>query len=428
MKPLLSEHANVEFDCNAERSWLTLAAIILPAAFLTQFDRQAMVVLAPMMQAEFHLDLVSITQVLSAMALCYAICQIPSAWLAARLGAALTIGFCVIAWSMAVFSTAFAVGPVSLGVLRGALGAAQAPDWVASIMLLKTDVPIRFRSRGSAALFGAGYLGKLLSGPIATQVAIRHGWRFPLLAFGGTGIILGAIMVLAVKRSRHAFTRALPSQVIPMRTLFVNFKQLQFHLLAAAYFFFSGVQSFVVVMLPLYLRSQRHSSMAEIGWITTGPYLALCFALFTAGILSDAVYQRTGSLFAARVPLGILASVGSGICFAIGISMHRTSALVGCLCGGMVFVGIGQVVLWAIIQDATADTSGYLAAWIQVFVWLGLWLGPVMIAKLVEVNSGHWASIRFVLLALSAAAAACLFVAQRRIYSAVLQGSMRSSE
>ena len=380
-----------------------------------------MVVLAPMMQAEFQLDLVSITQVLSAMALCYAICQIPSAWLAARLGPALTIGLCVIAWSLAVFSTAFAVGPMSLLVLRVALGAAQAPDWVASIMLLKVGVPTRFRSRGAAALFGAGYLGKLLSGPIATQIAIRHGWRFPFLAFGAIGVIFGAIIALAVKQSRHTFTRALPSQKVPTRMLFDGFKRPQVHLLAAAYFFFSGMQSFVVVMLPLYLRSQRHSSMADIGWLTTGPYLALYFALFTAGILSDAVYQKTGSLFAARVPLGIMALVGSGVCFAIGISMHQTSVLIGSLCGGMAFVGIGQVVLWAIIQDATTDTSGYLAAWIQVFVWLGLWLGPVMIAKLVEVNSGQWGSIRFALLALSAAAAACLFVAQRSIYSAGLR-------
>jgi len=82
----------------------------------------------------------------------------------------------------------------------------------------------------------------------------------------------------------------------------------------------------------------------------------------------------------------------------------------------MMFVGIGQVVFWAIIQDATEDASGYLAAWVQVFVWLGLWLGPVIIANVVAAHDGNWANVRILLLAFSFAAGASLLIAQLSLY------------
>jgi ACS family glucarate transporter-like MFS transporter len=404
-----------------------LAAIILPAAFLMQFDRQAMVVLAPMIQSEFHLDLLTITQVLSAMAVCYALCQIPSAWFAGRIGPALTIGLCVIGWSVALFSTAFAIGPVSLLFLRGALGIVQAPEWVASVMLLKSEVPVRLRSRATAALFGAGYLGKFFSGPVSTQIASHRGWRFSFLIFGAIGLAFGAFITFVVKRSRYSRPHSLPDKTLPIGRLFEDLKQSRFHLLAIAYLCFSGVQSFVVVMLPLYLRSQRHSSLIEIGWLASAPYVVLYLALVMAGVLSDAIYQRTSSLFVARIPLAVLALLGSGACFAAGISMHETWSLIAFLCGGMVFVGIGQVVLWAIIQDATADASGYLSAWVQVFVWLGLWLVPVLMAKVVAANGGGWANVRILLLGLSGVGAACLLVAERSACTAGHKGQMRTA-
>ena len=117
-------------------SWKGVAAFILPAAFLMHFDKHVFVVLSPMIRAEFQLGIVDVTAILSATSWCYAAFQLPGAWVARRFGPRPTMGVCLLLWSTVMLVTPLAAAPAAFVLLRGVLGALQAPDWSSSMMIL----------------------------------------------------------------------------------------------------------------------------------------------------------------------------------------------------------------------------------------------------------------------------------------------------
>lgn len=74
--------------------------------------------------------------------------------------------------------------------------------------------------------------------------------------------------------------------------------------------------------------------------------------------MSDAILKRTSWLFQARVPAGIVAMVGSGTCFALGMSADHVATLMGWTCAGMSLVGLEQVVLWSLVQETPGGAEG----------------------------------------------------------------------
>jgi MFS family permease len=374
-------------------------------------DKQIMVVLAPMIQKEFDLDLVTMTQILAVTAWSYAMFQVPGAWLAARLGPLLTLGLCVFGWSLVVLVTPIAIGSMSLLLLRAMMGALQAPDWFSSVLILEREVPVRLRSRGSAALLGAAYFGAFVSGPMMAVIASHWGWRACFLIVGAIGVFFGIGLLLHAGSSRLRSPAKAKRRDGAGRRLTDTMKHSRIHALATTYLLFSGVQSFVYVLLPSYLAHDRHTALIETGWLSSAPFVALYLAVVTGGILSDAIFKWTRSLFIARVPVGAVAMIGSGACFAIGMSMNGITPMMLFTCAGMAFVGIGQVVLWSTIQDATPDQDAFATAWVQVLGAVGLGLVPLIAAKMVA-TSGDWGVVRFLLLALGIGAAACLCMAQ----------------
>ncbi len=404
----LSAVEQAKTNMGARAPWLKLALTIMPAAFLMQMGKQGFVVLAPLIQRELNIDLVTTAKILAVTAWSYAAFQIPGAWLAARLGPLLTLGLCVLVWSCAVVITPLAIGPMSLMFLRGSMRAMQAPDWLSSVMILEQEVPVSLRSRGSGALLAAAYFGIVLTGPLAVGVTSHLGWRACFQLLGAIGCAFGIGLLLYV---RFSPTTTKPKEDRRSLGLAETMKDLRIHALAFTYLSFSAVQSFVYVMLPLYLAHDRHTSLSHIGWLSSAPFVTLYLAVVTAGFLSDALWRRFRSLFVARALLGGLAVLCSGTCFAVGMSLNRTTAMMVLTCAGMAFVGIGDVALWSAVQDTQPGAGGFKTAWVQILGAVGFGLAPLIAAKMVA-SSGRWDEVRFLLLASGVVAAASLITAQ----------------
>ena len=397
-------------DRAARGPWLGISATLLPAAFLMRVDKQAMVLLAPTIQQEFDLDLQSMTAILAAATWSYAAFQVPGAWLASRLGPLIVIGLCSAVWSMVILTTPLATGPIGLASLRGLLGAAQAPDWLSSLMILERVLPLGARSRGSAALLAAEYLGALLSGPALAAIAAREGWRGCFHAIGAAGLIFGLGLTAYAFATRRSFAGSDPCRPVGADVA-TGIARLRACALAATYLFFSGVQSFVYVMLPLYLSGARRVTLPETGWLDSAPFAALYAAVLVGGPLSDALLRRTGSVCLVRVVVGGAAMTGSGVCFALGISAEGTASLTVLVCAGMALVGFGQVALWSAVQDMLPIGGAHLAASVQMLGAAGAGLVPLLAARLVA-TTGDWGGVRLLLIALGVAAAVSLGLAK----------------
>jgi hypothetical protein len=119
---------------------------------------------------------------------------------------------------------------------------------------------------------------------------------------------------------------------------------------------------------------------------------------------SDAILKWTGLIFLARVPVGGFAMILASVCFVAGMAMASTPALMILVSLGMAFVGIGQVIMWTAVQDASSGAGGFVTAWVQVLGATGLGLGSLAAAKLVSLF-GDWSMVAPLLLRQASASA-----------------------
>jgi sugar phosphate permease len=181
------------------------------------------------------------------------------------------------------------------------------------------------------------------------------------------------------------------------------------HSIALICFFFYGVQSFVYVLLPMYLVDVRGTSLTAVGWLASIPLLALIMAVLSTGFISDAILRRTGSLILARVPAGMIAMTGSATCFSFAISAGSVGGTMGWTCAGMTLVGVGQVILWAQVQDFSDGTGYSMTAWVQIHGAVGSAFTANAAAYAVKLTHG-WNAVGLVLLVAGIGASMCLLL------------------
>ncbi|MGK2911851.1 MAG: MFS transporter [Sphingobium sp.] len=383
-------------------SWGILFGALMPLAFLMQIDKQAMVVLAPLIQRQYGFDLVTMTEIIAATVWSYAIFQFPGAWLAEKVGPYKVIGFCCLLWSLIVIVSPLSSLAWMFFLCRFAMGLAQAPDWTSSIMIIRRSFPLRQRSRASALLLGGLYAGTLVAGPLSVAIASRWSWQACFYLYGAAGAAFGLGLILflpkthvTAKTTDKEPTRPKPTSMTTRQV----FASRQVYALGLSYFFLVGVQSAFFTLVPLYMIGDRKMSFATMGWLSSAPFLTLYISVLASGFLADTIMRRTGSVWMARVPLGVAAMIGSVSAFAFALSMESIALMMLFLCLGSFMVGMGQVSVWSSVQDVSPEGGGIIAAATQLFGHLALGAVPLAAAYLVQA-SGSWDDIRLLIVGL----------------------------
>lgn len=139
----------------------------------------------------------------------YALFEVPSNVILARVGARRWIARIMITWGVVSGAMAFATGPVSFLVLRFLLGVAEAGFFPGIIFYLTTWFPARYRGRVISALFLAvpvsNALASVVSGAILGMDGILgvRGWQWVFMIEAIPAILL-AFVVLRLLTDRPA--------------------------------------------------------------------------------------------------------------------------------------------------------------------------------------------------------------------------------
>src|SRR3984957_19458531 len=148
----------------------------------------------------------------SAWYLCYALMQLPSGWLADRIGSRRGLAILSVAWSLATLLCAFATDFLSLLLLWSAMGAAQAGVFPCAVKALGQIFPETERARATgllgsgmtiggalAPVLAAVFLGSLL--PLANALSLDR-WRLLLAAYALPGILwmVAFVMLISVRK------------------------------------------------------------------------------------------------------------------------------------------------------------------------------------------------------------------------------------
>lgn len=369
----------------------------------------------------------------------YALFEVPSNLILARMGARRWIARIMISWGVLASAMMFVRGPVSLNVLRFLLGVAEAGFFPGIIFYLSSWYPAEERARAVARFMSALPVSLVVGAPLAAAClrldgrAGLAGWQWLFLLEGLPAVALGVLVLRylpdgpaqarwlsdaqrAWLAQRLADDRAVPATAHAGRRPGAHGDGLR-ALLRAEVWWLSiadvGIATGLyglTLWLPLMLQQGTGLSDSGVAWVLAVPYGIATVTMLLAATRSDRSGER---LLWVAVPTAV-----AGAAF-------LASSQVGPV-GGMVALTVAAAAIlsvfppfWAlatgVLRGSTASAAGI--ALINAMGNLGGFVAPYVVGALRQSSGGFAAGLVF--LAVVAFLSSLLLVAFRRRFTPV---------
>jgi MFS family permease len=345
---------------SAPTSPLWLVLLMALGMFINYADRGNLGTVGSLVQSDLNLTATKFGLLGSAFYVTYVIAQFPAGWLADRYGAKLILFIGAAIWSLTTLLTGFAVGFISLLLLRLLLGVGESVGFTTTSKLIATSVPGEHVALANGVL-GCGYLiGPAFGTLIGGMMMSRVGWRPVFFVFGACSmlwlILWSRVRVAEVTQKTEAATGVVPTvgQILRERGLW-----------GAALGHFCGNYNFYFILywLPTYLVDARHFATDKMAWIASSAYAVNSAAALLAGWAIDRWVRRGGSrTFANKLPMG-LAHVTGIVCMA-GIVVLPDNLSIASLFIYEIFLGFSSPGYFSIPQIMGGPTAA--ARWVGV--------------------------------------------------------------
>lgn len=251
---------------------------------------------------------------------CYGLGQLPSGWLADRIGSRRALAILSVVWSLATLLSACAVDFVSLLVLWGLMGAAQAGAFPCAAKTLGQIFPETERARATGLLASGMTIGGALApvlaavileslSPAADALGIDR-WRLLLAAYAIPGILwtLAFLSMISVRKLPASEASGPVRAAVDWSKMLTS---VDLALLCGQQFFRAAGMVFFLTWFPTFLQKTRDVSLLNSGILTTLAGVGGVFGSLTGGFFSDWLLQQTGN---ARLSRQGIAVVGMTSC------------------------------------------------------------------------------------------------------------------
>lgn len=424
-------HEPLATDPFAAPTWVRhqVVADLCVAAIIAYVGRNCLGVATSRVQNELGISTVAMGWVMGAFFWSYALGQIPAGWVGQLLGTRRALACYATAWSLACATLGLATGFWTLVLAQLLFGFAQAgifPCAAATISKWTTTANRSFAtgvlagSQSAGGALGNALAGVLLSGMLMAWTFPPISWRWVFVLYAVPGILWAANFfrwfrdrpeehprvndaelalirtddVLRSKQTSQAHVRTPWGQVLGNFDMWMIFGQQFFR--AAGYIFFA-------TWFPTFLKQTRGVTLAQSGYLTAIPLLAVVFGSPCGGLVVDAIWKRTASRRASRQAVAIFALLSCATC--IGTAYFVSDALLAVLLisAGSFLAGMGGPCGYT----ATIDKSGAHVAPIfgamNMAGNIGAALCPVVVAWIAKLTNWNAVLVFFAAIYLSAA-------------------------
>jgi MFS family permease len=396
--------------------YFVLAFLTLCAA-IAYVQRAAMSV--PASEIATHLQFSNMARdmgwVQSAWYFSYGLMQIPSGWLADRYGSRRTLAFLSVLWSLATLLSAFATGFVSLLVLWGLMGAAQAGAFPCAAKAMGQIFPDTERARATGILASGMSIGGALA-PVLTAVMMNaltplagslhvERWRLLLATYSIPGVLWTIVFLIFISARALPATKAnsnQPAQIDWRRLLSSG----SMSLLCLQQFFRAAGMVFFLTWFPTFLLKTRDVTLLGSGVLTTVAGIGGVIGSLTGGFFSDWLLQRTGN---ARLSRQGIAVVGMATCSLLIVSSYfvtNVNASIALISLGAFFATFGGVSGYTVAIQFGGRYVATVFSTMNMWGNLGAALFPLIAGWLVA-STGNWNLILFLFAGIMAIDAVC---------------------
>jgi MFS family permease len=350
----------------------------------------------------------------------YGLMQIPSGWLADRLGSRRALAIFSVVWSLATLLTALVTDFVSLLVMWSLMGAAQAGAFPCAAKALGRIFPETERARATGLLASGMTLGGAIA-PVMTAMILQSltawadawgidRWRLLLGAYAVPGILWTAVFLGLVS------LRKLPAGAKPSASntsaanVPVDWSRLlrswPLGLLCAQQFFRAAGMVFFMTWFPTFLQKTRDVTLLGSGVLTTVAGIGGVVGSLTGGFFSDWLLLRTGNKRLSRQGIAV---VGMGLCSLLIVASYFVSDVqqsIALITLGAFCATFGGVSGYTVAISFGGRQVATVFSTMNMFGNLGAALFPLTAGWLVA-QTGNWNLILFLFAGVMAIDALC---------------------
>lgn len=331
-----------------------LVALCFFASFIAYTDRVNISVAAVAMQEDLGWSQTQKGLVLSSFFVGYMLFMYASGALAKRYGGRNVLGWAVVAWSAFTLLTPVAAA-VSIPLLiatRILMGVGEAAIFPASVELYSRWIPVTERTRAMAKLLSGIPMGTVV-GLVATGWIVgRWHWSMAFYSFGVLGLVWGVVWFARIANDPASDRRIAE----PERAMLGRMKEessardtLPFgHLLrvpavwamVAAQFATTWTLYVLISWLPSYFREAQGLSIANSGFFSAAPWLAMFVVTNLGATISDRMISRGTSLTSTRKLMQCTGLVVSAAFLLVARDIDSPELALALMCGAAGALGL----------------------------------------------------------------------------------------
>jgi MFS family permease len=380
------------------RARYAVVGFALSMMAIAYLDRVCISIAAPSIQRDLALSDTQMAYVFSAFTLAYALFEVPSGWLADRLGARWMLARIVVWWSVMTAATGLATGFLSLLALRLLFGMGEAGALPSTSRAFARWLPARERGSCFGLTIMAGALGGALAQPLVAHLVETVSWRWSFPIFGIAGLVWASAWFAWFRDDPHTHRQVNGAELAligadpPVARPPVPWRAILRHrgLLALCLMYGGAIYGwyFYLTWLPTYLLRARGFELRSVGWLAALPLLAIAFGVFAGGWLSDLLCRRLGPSPGRRLP-GLVGLPAAALCViaAVETPVPQTATYLLTAAAGLAALGVAPA--WAVCLEIGGLHTGVLSGLMNTFGNLGGVLSPLVVGWCLDAG-GSW--------------------------------------
>lgn len=343
-EPALSAPATKTAQKPTNYRWIIIGLAFL-ITLINYLDRSAIAYAREPLFKEFGFDDADYGRIAGAFGIGYMIMTTGGGILVDKWGSRRVWSGAAVLWSMCTALMGICSSLPIFFTVRTLLGISEGPHFPALTRVVADWLPTAERARSTAIGLCAVPLASAIGAPVITQLILHFGWKAMFVILGVAGIIWAVIWVLMYRDYPEHSKEVNDAELRIIRGVYKSEVEVEIdrnrkltdmkaHELSLgkttwkflftnkslvannfAFFAFGYLLFFGVTWLPGYFQKTYNMHLAHLGEILVVPWVTAAAMLFAAGHISDWLWNKTGSMMAARTHMIWICQLLSGLCF-----------------------------------------------------------------------------------------------------------------
>lgn len=335
---------------------------------INYLDRSALSIAATNISGEFALSNAEMGIIFSSFSLGYALFNVVGGMAADKFGPKDTLLIAVVVWSLFSGALIFAVGFISILIIRVIFGMSEGPLQTTANKTIDMWYPDDKKTSMMGITSSGTPLGAAISGPIVGYLTVLYGWRVSFIVITIIGLIWAVFWFKLVdKKPQEKIAEGQENVVKKVSTTKIRVAlKRSFYLknptiifTALGFFAYTYILFFFLSWLPVYLTNGLGIGLEEVGLINLIPWTLGFLALAGGGICADKITgmkKWKDPIF----PKKMIISIGlliSGIAAIVVANITDFTTIIIMIAISVVAMYFTGGIFWGIINDIVDSSN-----------------------------------------------------------------------